>query len=379
MDDSKIISFVQNPLLQQICEEYLNTKSSQNWNKLNVFTIASDLYYRENFHSDIICVFLDPSYNHDMGHAFLYAFIDMLNNFFKDKINIDKRNYRDASAKRESNRIDILIQSVNNNAKHCFIIENKMNNAGDMDRQIPRYYDLMVKQGFVVDAIVYIPLDDSKSPNQSSWMNEDKINVNPHLVVLPAYSEKDSKNLVEGWIQKCILLTKNVDCISIFSQYAELVKKLNHDIMGSVMLEKLYKELMKFENPQSVQTLSDMLGKIPEHMANRLLDHYKERTEDFYRIWKYKPNYFVLDFTIDKHNIAIDVIASLKGYHISVFCRNGDIKDFIEKNPVKMLENFNLEGGHYHNANFDFCDERKVIEWIESFYKEMKNLKKQAI
>ena len=122
-----------------------------------------------------------------------------------------------------------------------------------------------------------------------------------------------------------------------------------------------------------------MLGKIPEHMANRLLDHYKERTEDFYRIWKYKPNYFVLDFTIDEHNIAIDVIASLKEYHISVFCRNGDIKDFIEKNPVKMLENFNLEGGRYHNANFDFCDERKVIEWIESFHKEMKNLKKQAI
>ena len=94
MDDSEIISFVQNPLLQQICEEYLNTKSSQNRNELNVFTIASDLYYRENFHSDIICAFLDPYYNHNMGPTFLHAFIDMLNNFFKDKININKGNYR---------------------------------------------------------------------------------------------------------------------------------------------------------------------------------------------------------------------------------------------------------------------------------------------
>ena len=251
-----------------------------------------------------------------------------------------------------------------------------MNNADDKNRQIPRYYDLMVKQGYIVDAIVYIPLDDSKSPNQSSWSNDDKTNINPHLVVLPAYSEKNSKNLVEGWIQQCILLTKNVDCISIFSQYAELVKKLNHDIMGSVMLGKLYNELIKFENPQSVQTLSDMLGKIPEYMANRLLDRYKERTEDFYHIWKYKPNYFVLDFTVDTHNIAIDVVASLRGYHISVFCRNGNIKELVEKNPVKMLKYFNLEGERYHNTNFGFCDEQKVIEWIESFHKEMKNLKK---
>ena len=377
MGYASILEFVQNERLRQICNEYIEKKYTLHQDKLNVFTIASDLYYRENFHSDVICAFLDPSYNHNMGTAFLFAFINMLNEFFKDRVNIDRENYRDAVAQREANRIDILIQSES--CKHCIIIENKMNNAGDMNRQIPRYYELKVNQGYTVDAIVYIPLDETKIPDQTSWTDEDKINVNPHLVVLPAYSEKDSKNLVEGWIQKCILLTKNVDCISIFSQYAELVKKLNHDIMGSVMLEKLYKELIKFENPQSVQTLSDMLGKIPEHMANRLLDHYKERTEDFYRIWKYKPNYFVLDFTIDEHNIAIDVIASLKGYHISVFCRNGDIKDFIEKNPVKMLENFNLEGGRYHNANFDFCDERKVIEWIESFYKEMKNLKKQAI
>jgi len=143
--------------------------------------------------------------------------------------------------------------------------------------------------------------------------------------------------------------------------------------MGSVMLEKLYNELIQFEKPQSVQTLSEMLGKIPEHMANRLLNHYKNRIGDFYNIWKYKSNYFVLDFTTENHNIAIDVIASLKGYHISVFCRNGNIKELVERKPIKMLDKFNLkDDDRYHNEDFGFQDEQKVIDWIEDFYKEMK-------
>lgn len=374
MGYASILEFVQNEHLRQICNEYIEKKYTLHQDKLNVFTIASDLYYRENFHSDVICAFLDPSYNHNMGTAFLFAFINMLNEFFKDRVNIDRENYRDAVAQREANRIDILIQSES--SKHCIIIENKMNNAGDMKRQIPRYYELKVTQGYTVDAIVYIPLDETKTPDQTSWTNKDKENVIPHLFVVPAFSENESKNLVEGWILRCIPLSKNIDCMSILSQYADLIKKLNWNIKDSVMLEELYKELMKFENPQSVQALSDMLRKIPEHMADRLLNHYKDRLADFNKIWKYQANYFVLDFAIDNHNIAIDVIASLKGYHISVFCRNGDIKELIEKNPVKMLEKFNLEGGRYHNANFGFCDEQQVIDWIEAFYKEMKNLGK---
>ena len=366
-----VLEFVQNKRTQRICDGYIEKKYTQHQDKLNVFTIASDLYYRENFHSDVICAFLDPSYNHNMGTAFLYAFINMLNEFFKDKVNIDKENYRDAVAQRESNRIDILIQSES--SKHCIIIENKMNNAGDMERQIPRYYELMVEQGYIVDAIVYIPLNESKTPDQTSWTNKDKENVNSHLVIVPAYSENESKNLVEGWILRCIPLSKNIDCVSILSQYADLIKKLNWNIMDSNMLEKLYEELTQFENSKSVQALSDMLEKIPEHMANRLLNYYKERTDDFSHIWKYKPNYFVLDFIWGEKKVAIDVVSSLSGYHVMVFLRNGNIEEFCKQNAINAMNGFHLENGRYHNTNFTFSDEQKVIDWIESFYAEMKN------
>ena len=374
MGYASILEFVQNEHLRQICNEYIEKKYTLHQDKLNVFTIASDLYYRENFHSDVICAFLDPSYNHNMGTAFLFAFINMLNEFFKDRVNIDRENYRDAVAQREANRIDILIQSES--SKHCIIIENKMNNAGDMNRQIPRYYELKVNQGYTVDAIVYIPLDETKTPDQTSWTDEDKENVNPHLLVLSAYSEKKSKNLVEGWILRCIPLSKNIDCVSILGQYADLIKKLNWNIKDSVMLEELYKELMKFENPQSVQALSDMLRKIPEHMADRLLNRYKDRLADFNKIWKYQANYFVLDFAIEKYNLAIDVVADLTGYHIMVFLRNGDVKEFCEQYAIKMNNDFYFENGRYHNKSFSFYEEQKVIDWIEAFYAEMKKLKK---
>lgn len=74
-----VLEFVQNKRSQRICDGYIEKKYTQHQDKLNVFTIASDLYYRENFHSDVICAFLDPSYNHNMGTAFficLYKYVE---------------------------------------------------------------------------------------------------------------------------------------------------------------------------------------------------------------------------------------------------------------------------------------------------------------
>ena len=60
--------------------EYLEQNKIEKTFSLNVFTIASDLYYRENFHSDIICAFLDAMGNHNEGSTFLNVLIDLLNN-----------------------------------------------------------------------------------------------------------------------------------------------------------------------------------------------------------------------------------------------------------------------------------------------------------
>ncbi len=56
-----------------IAKEYAEVKSKLEREKFNVFTLISDLYYRENFHSDIMAFFLDPTAVH--GHKYFKFFL----------------------------------------------------------------------------------------------------------------------------------------------------------------------------------------------------------------------------------------------------------------------------------------------------------------
>lgn len=60
--------------ISSVCKEYDISKNVQPQKSLNVFSLVSDLYYRENFHSDIICEFLNPAGSHNEGTTFLFAF-----------------------------------------------------------------------------------------------------------------------------------------------------------------------------------------------------------------------------------------------------------------------------------------------------------------
>ena len=81
-----------------ISKEYRKSKEDIQKDVFNVFSLVSDLYYRENFHSDIISFFLDTQEKHGAGNVFLDAFIQMLN---KKGKSIDSNYYRDAVAIRE--------------------------------------------------------------------------------------------------------------------------------------------------------------------------------------------------------------------------------------------------------------------------------------
>lgn len=148
--------FLNNHSISQICDDYVEAKKYKHILGFNVFVLTSDKYYRENYHSDIIKAFLNPEENHGQGCLFLNALIDMLNKSYSNSVRINKNHYADAVAKREIGKLDISI--ISEVSKHCIIIENKIYNAGDMPRQLPRYYDYMDAKGFIVDAIIYLPL-----------------------------------------------------------------------------------------------------------------------------------------------------------------------------------------------------------------------------
>lgn len=121
-------------------------------------------------------------------------FIAMLN---KAGCDIDNMNYSEAVVVREQAMIDILISSEE--SKRAIVIENKINNAGDMPRQLPRYYDYVSKK-YILDAIVYLPLDFNKKPNMDDWTEEDRNNVLPLLKIIPAYDRRQRTNIVDDWL-----------------------------------------------------------------------------------------------------------------------------------------------------------------------------------
>ena len=80
--------------LKQILDRYINAKSKRGAFELgfNIFSLVSDTYYKENFHSEIISALLNPNGAHGEGNLFLMLFIEHLE---KLGISIDKNNYNE--------------------------------------------------------------------------------------------------------------------------------------------------------------------------------------------------------------------------------------------------------------------------------------------
>ena len=122
---------------------------------------------------------------------------------------------------------------------------------------------------------MYLPLDIHKKPNTDDWTQEDKDNVNPLLVIIPAYDKSGSINLVKDWLQPSILLSNELDVVSTLRQYSVLIKKLNNNIMDKIVLEKFYKELLQDDNFQTAQSIRNMMSELPAYLADRICDKYR--------------------------------------------------------------------------------------------------------
>lgn len=108
--------------------------------ELNIFSLITSQYHKENLNSDVIAGLLDTNSNPKDGKKLMESFLDCINkSISNNKIiipKIDKKDFNNYEIKREENRIDILIK--NKSTSSAIIIENKINNASDMDNQIPR-------------------------------------------------------------------------------------------------------------------------------------------------------------------------------------------------------------------------------------------------
>lgn len=275
---------------------------------LNIFMLTSDYYYRENYHSDIIKEFLAPNGSHGERDLYLSLFIQMLKNH-GGKIN-ESQYGTESEVYRETHKIDILIKGDKRDAEgkfHFIIIENKINNAVDMYRQIPRYVESIEKEdGGIVDAVVYIPKNPYKSVDKTGWTDDEIKRIDDILHLIPAY-HADIINLASNWIVPCINASKHLDSISILRQYASLIKSLTPQIMTDNNLQEFVEYINSPDNQTDIETiisLRNMIDRIPAQMAKELrynfsnlnkVDDESNELKYFSRIFEWDSNSCVLD------------------------------------------------------------------------------------
>lgn len=373
----KTKDWVTSPDCMAIVTEYNNRKDSMD--DFNVFRLVSDIYYRENFHSDIICHLLNPHGNHGEGNKFLRLFLELIK-AINPKINISTEEYDDAMVTREEGRIDILIKTAH--TKHAILIENKINNAGDMPRQLPRYKEYLEGKDYAVDAIVYLPLDDNKMPSMDDWSDEDKNNILPSLVILPAYDKSGKLNLVDNWLFPSEFTAKRLDVVSTIKQYAELVKTLNNNIMDMLQLEKFYDMVLSEEKMKTAKSVREMLNNLPSYMAWRIKNKYLSKLSPFSDVWIYNNSVAVFENgLVGDVPIVVDIACSEEGYDVDIFTRDSNkVNDFFQiKDTVNALNEHHSkrEDSSRITRHFNFTEEEGLCRFIDSLLSELKDRKEK--
>lgn len=361
---------------RHIANEYSNAKQYSERDRFNLFHVISDLYFRENFHSDMIAFLLDPNANHGYKHLMLNGFIAMLNSI---GCNVDAAKYCDAVVGREEGKIDILIKSES--SKRAIIIENKINNASDMPRQLPRYYDYVEEMQYVIDAIVYLPLDYNKQPDMDDWTKEDKDHVIPLLKIVPAYDNMHRVNIAENWLLKSLSQIDNLDVVSSIRQYSNLIITLNRNNMDTIALEKFYQELQQAENLKTALSIRNMLNDMPLYLAQRIQNKFGGACHPFEKVWIYNSR----DAVFEKAIIAgiytkMDIWCYEERYDVVFWCPEDVIEEdafFSLVRKIHSLDGFEPMGNEKKQIvrHFNFTEEKALFDFIQTLLKEMSTIK----
>lgn len=325
----------------------------------NLFAIVSDLYYRENFHSDVLRAMLDPKSNHEDGPRFLRLFLDFLG---RHGASIAPDDYHDTSVVREEGRIDILITDAV--SKKAIVIENKINGAADMHRQLPRYVKFAKERGYAVDAIVYLRLDRKQHPDKTGWTAAERKEIEPKLLCLGAYDESND-DLLHGWLLPCEQTSDDTNARHIFKQYGELITKLGRKTMNKPIMQQFYALMKEGDNFSNAQSLRAMLDELVLFRVENIIDAFKADLAPFSSIANYKDcdAYFTGCHWEDAH-LGIDVGVEHDVYNFQFWDRNDRAgKNGRARRALKemgVLADYTVDGGQF-GMRFRFPEQENAV------------------
>lgn len=336
----------------------------------NVFSLISDTYYKENFHSDIIYELLNPEGKHKEGALFANLFLEYFNEPDKGYINL--KNYENVLKINKEHgiegkrRIDILIFSETNTV----IIENKINNAIDMPNQLVAYYQNCIKKGLTVDAIIYISPNGNKTPDVNSWTCKDdfeKVTINNKIIPVAGYSTDSTKSKsIYEWLGKCEKATKNNDVKFIIKQYQHLLKSLKGFVMAMKEVEEYYNKLSQSDQKMQIESITKL--------HNQLINYYPEKArkkiESDESLKEAYKNFHPEEKKEDSNLLVIDLLGDPTYYLKICFKSNDEAKIEIgtratwvldktlkeNKGFTKLFKSTD-ESWEYQDPKFDFIND----------------------
>lgn len=246
-------------------------------NNFNFFEAISDTYKKENLHSDLMKQILDPTTKEIGNINYLKFFLEII------KVK-DFGDLRNVKVERERNRIDILISNDDN----AIIIENKINNAPDQDKQLERYYKIVSKHK-KVKKIVYITLssEDNGEPSNLKGYGDSET-IEKLLIHLPAVSKDTKKKSLINWLAKCIEIAPENSIGKIFlGQYKQLLAYLGGNILMAKSKENCIKEIF---NSGLAKDLVDILEKRYDHICESIAKDLNIKGESVGNNWNIFPN-----------------------------------------------------------------------------------------
>lgn len=263
--------------------------------EFNIFSISTYGNQLENFHSDIIGELLNPNGLHEEGNKLLQLFLKFLSgNGAKIKLN----DFKNVDVLREKGRIDIAL--IDRKSKNAIIIENKINNAPDMNDQLERYYNWCIKEKYHVNSVVYLTLSGEKSSPSLKTNNDLKpINI--------AASTNNSKDLVNGWIIPCIGACNTFDTASLIKQYSKLIINLAYDKMNNKLLDEFYSLSDDMTVIQKIEKLKELSNQIPSYRMNKFISGIKE-FKPFSKSYRYKSYHMLYErFKENDNSFKLDI------------------------------------------------------------------------
>ena len=281
------------------CINYSKTKKKiykkydiDNTRKFSFFESISDFYYRENLHSDILKIILNPETKEIGRKYFMKEFVQFLG---LTKEQFDWKS--DFKVIREKGRIDLLVK----NKSQAIIIENKINNAQDMKNQLVRYMKYVSDPvdngglGISTYTVVYLTLTGNKNPPKEFDKEFEKYEIelkNPKILKhIYAVADKKTKSLENSFLPACQeLLRKEMDATEnieakqacntgnvYIEQYRTLLKHLGgNEYMKSADVQILNAIYSSKEKLDAFNDLKDLIES-PDRLDKALAEVIKER------------------------------------------------------------------------------------------------------